>query len=129
MDYAIADCPVDADMPLAKRIAQYLTETYPGHNWWVEIIDGMLRIKSLKISGNSGMVVPLRRFDGDAERLKREVIMRGGEFLEAAHLRRAAFQGENAKVLEGMPKRQRARLMPQPREYTYADSGIMVSDV
>jgi hypothetical protein len=84
----------------------------------VEIIDGMLRIKSLKISPNAGMVVPLRRFDYDADRMKREIIMKAGEFLEAAHLSRKNFQGENATTLEGMPKGQRAKFMPQPLEYT-----------
>lgn len=126
MDYAITDAPNAADLQKCKEIAQYLTATYPGHNWWVTINDGMLIIKSLKISSNAAMVVPLRRFDGDGARLKREVVMKGGEFLEAAGLRRASFQGQNATHLEGMPTRQKARLMPQPREYS---GDIVVTDV
>lgn len=127
MDYAITDAPNATDLPKCKELAQYLSTTYPGHNWWVTISDGMLIIKSLKVSPNGAMVVPLRKFDGDGARLKREVIMKAGEFLEAAHLRRGAFQGENAKVLEGIKTRQKAKLMPQPR--SYASDGIVVSDV
>lgn len=127
MDYAITDAPNATDLPKCKEVAEILTATYPGHNWWVSINDGMLIMKSLKISQNAGMVVPLRLFDGDAARLKREVMMKGGEFLEAAHLRRGAFQGENAKVLEGMKAKQKPRLMPQPSEY--ASDGIIVTDV
>jgi hypothetical protein len=127
MDYAITDAPNATDLPKCKEVAETLTTTYPGHNWWVTINDGMLIMKSLKVSSNAGMVVPLRRFDGDAARLKREVVMKAGEFLEAANLRRGAFQGENAKVLEGVQKNAKAKLMPQPKEY--ASEGIIVTDV
>lgn len=127
MDYAITEGQTRYEEGMAKQVAEILTVTYPGHNWWVEIIDGMLRIKSMKISPNAGMVVPLRRFDNDAARLKREVVMKAGEFLEAANLRRGSFQGENATVLEGMPTGQKARLMPQPR--SYQSDGIIVTDV
>lgn len=127
MDYAITDAPNAADLPKCKEIAEILTATYPGHNWWVTINDGMLIMKSLKVSPNAGMVVPLRLFDSDAGRLKKEVVMKGGEFLEAAHLRRGSFLGENAKVLEGMRERQKPRLMQQPREYSPQD--IVIADV
>lgn len=127
MDFAITEGQTVHEEAVSKDVAQILTGAYPGHNWWVEILDGMLRIKSLRVSANAGMVVPLRLFDSDAARLKREVVMKAGEFLEAANLRRGAFQGENATTLEGMPKGQRARLMPQPREY--ANDDIVVSDV
>lgn len=127
MDYAITEAPNATDLPKCKEVAEILTATYPGHNWWVEINDGMLIMKSLKVSSNAGMVVPLRLFDGDAKRLKREVVMKAGEFLEAANLRRGAFQGENAKALEGMNGKQKAKLMPQPKDY--APEGIIVTDV
>jgi hypothetical protein len=127
MDYAITEGRTKYEESLSKDVAQILTTTYPGHNWWVEILDGMLRIKSMKISPNAAMVVPLRKFDNDAGRLKREVVMKAGEFLEAANLRRGSFQGQNATVLEGMPTGQRARLMPQPRDYV--SNGIVVTDV
>ena len=127
MDYAITDAPNPTDLPKCKEVAETLTATYPGYNWWVTINDGMLIMKSLKVSPNAGMVVPLRLFDGDAARLKREVVMKAGEFLEAANLRRGAFQGENAKILEGVQGNKKARLMPQPTEY--APEGIIVSDV
>jgi len=125
MDYAVTEALNTTDLPKCKEVAEVLTTTYPGYNWWVEINDGMLIMKSLKVSPNAGMVVPLRLFDGDAARLRKEVIMKGGEFLEAANLRRGAFQGENAKVLEGMKNKQKPRLAPQPQEY----NGIIVSDV
>jgi hypothetical protein len=37
----------------------------------------------------------------DAKRRKWEVVMAGGEFLEAANMRRGMATGETAKVLEG----------------------------
>lgn len=118
MDYVMTEAKNPLDAATCKRTAEYLTAAYPGHSWYVEINDGMLIIKSMKVSGNAGMIVPLRRFDGDAERMKREVVMRAGEFLEAAHLKRGAFQGENATTLEGMPQGQKAKLMRQPTTYT-----------
>lgn len=130
MDYAITDAQNPTDLPKCKEVAEILTATYPGHNWWVTINDGMLIMKSLKVSPNAGMVVPLRLFDSDGGRLKKEIVMKGGEFLEAANLRRGSFQGNNATVLEGvqgLKGGQGARLMPQPTEY--ASDGILVTDV
>ena len=127
MDYAITDGGTKYEEGVSKEVAQILTGAYPGHSWWVDTKDGMLLIKSLKVSSNAAMVVPLRKFHGDAARLKREVVMKGGEFLEAAHLRRGAFQGLNATVLEGVPTRQKARLMPQPKEYV--PEGVIYTDV
>ena len=115
------------DLAFCKKVAEILTPTYPGHTWYVEINDGMLIIKSMKVATNAGFMVPLRRFDGDEERLKREVVMKAGEFLEAAHLRRGAFQGENAKVLEGLPKGQKAHMARQPR--LYAPDEKIITDV
>jgi len=105
------------DLAMCKKVAEILTPTYPGHSWYVEINDGMLIIKSLKVATNAGTMVPLRNFDGDAERLKREVVMAAGAFLEAAGLRRGQFQGENAKHLEGLPKGQKPSMVKQPRIY------------
>ena len=106
------------DLAVCKQVAEILTPTYPGHTWYVEINDGMLIIKSMKIATNAGTMVPLRRFNGDAERLKREVIMAAGAFLEASGLRRGAFQGQAATHLEGLPKGQKAHMVTQPRLYS-----------
>ncbi len=103
------------DLAVCKQVAEILTPTYPGHTWYVEINDGMLIIKSLKVATNAGTMVPLRHFDGDAERMRREVIMAAGAFLEAAGLKRGTFQGENAKALEGVPK---AHMAVQPKLYS-----------
>ena len=118
MDYVMTEAKNPLDLATCKQIAEILTPTYPGHTWYVEINDGVLLIKSLKVATNAGFAVHMRRFDGDAERLRREVVMKAGEFLEAANLRRGAFQGENAKHLEGLPKGQKANMVKQPRLYS-----------
>lgn len=118
MDYVMTEAKNPLDLATCKMVAETLTPTYPGHTWYVEVNDGMLIIKSLKVATNAGTMVPLRNFDGDAERLRREVVMAAGAFLEAAGLKRGAFQGENAKHLEGLPNGQRAHMALQPKIYS-----------
>lgn len=91
-----------ANLPLAKEVAEILTFAYPNHSWYVRIDGGLLIIKNLAISQNAGMVRKLSTLDADATARKRNVIMAAGEFLEAAHMRRGAYEGEVAKKLEGL---------------------------
>ena len=90
-----------ANLPMCKEIAEYLWGAYPGHSWFVRIDGGMLIIKNLKISEKWAMVRPFSSISQDAGSRKKEVVMAAGEFLECANMRRAGWQGETAKTLEG----------------------------
>ena len=118
ISYVQTEAPDPRDLPKCKEAGEYVNRAYPGYDWFVEIVDGMLTIRSWKVASNAGFRVPLRSFDGDATRFKREVIMAAGAFLEAAHLKRGLFQGETAKILEGLPKGQKASLFKQPKIYS-----------
>jgi hypothetical protein len=91
-----------ANLPMAKEIAEILTAAYPNHSWYVRIDGGLVIIKNLAISVTASMVRHLTALDHDATARKRDVIMAAGEFLEAAHMRRGAYEGEAARVLEGL---------------------------
>ena len=93
-----------ANLPMAKEIAEILSVAYPNHSWFVRIDGGLVIIKNLAISATAGMVRHLTTLDHDAAARKRNVIMAAGEFLEAAHMRRGAYDGESARVLEGVDK-------------------------
>lgn len=88
---------------LAKEVAEYLTEAYPNHSWWVEVRQGLLIIKHFAISGAAGsigMVRHLSQLVGDATARKREVVRAAGELLERAGLPRSAFHGGRVTHLE-----------------------------
>lgn len=91
-----------ANLPMAKEIAEILVAAYPSHSWYVRIDGGLVIIKNLAISTQAGMVRHLTTLDHDAAARKRDVIRAAGEFLEAAHMRRGAYEGEAARVLEGV---------------------------
>ena len=99
--FVITESADEANLPMCKEIAEYLTQAYPGYPWHVRIDGGMLIIKNQKISPIWSMT---RKFSGiahDAKKRKHDVVMAAGEFLEAANLRRGISTGENAKTLEG----------------------------
>ena len=91
-----------ANLPLAKEIAEILTFAYQNHSWYVRIDGGLLIIKNLAISTSAGMVRHITTLSNDAAKRKKDVIMAAGEFLEAAHMRRGAYEEEAAKELEGL---------------------------
>jgi hypothetical protein len=99
--YVITESADDANLPMCKEIAQYLVDAYPGHPWHVRIDGGMLIIKNQRISPVWSMARKFSAIAHDAKRRKWEVVMAGGEFLEAANMRRGMATGETAKVLEG----------------------------
>jgi hypothetical protein len=99
--FVITESADDANLPMCKEIAQYLVDAYPGHPWHVRIDGGMLIIKNQRISPVWSMARKFSAIAHDAKRRKWEVVMAGGEFLEAANMRRGMATGETAKVLEG----------------------------
>ena len=99
--YVITESADDANLPMCKEIAGYLVDAYPGHPWHVRIDGGMLVIKNMRISPVWSMARKFSTIAHDAKRRKHDVVMAGGEFLEAANMRRGMATGETAKILEG----------------------------
>lgn len=112
MSYCITESEDATNFPMCKEIAETLSTAYPGYGWHVRIDGGLLIIKSMKISTTASMVRHFHEIAHDAGSRKREVVRAAGEFLEAAHMRRGSFQGENAKQLEGLPKGHKFKPVP-----------------
>ena len=90
------------NISMAKEIAEILSAAYPNHSWYVRIDGGLLIIKNLAISTTAAMCRHITTLDHDATARKRDVILAAGEFLEAANMRRGAYDGEAARQLEGL---------------------------
>lgn len=114
--FVMTESANEANLPMCKEIAQYLTEAYPGHPWHVRIDGGMLVIKNMRISPTWSMARKFSAIAHDAKRRKWEVVMAAGEFLEAAHMRRGAADGETAKVLEGRKDEKQFIALPDARQ-------------
>jgi len=104
----------DSDDWIWKEALRVLSEAYPGHSWYVEVKEGSIIVKDLKISDVWAYHIKKSAVMHDAARRKRALVMGGGEFLEAANMRRGAWQGEYATDLEGRPKGQKFRGMIAP---------------
>lgn len=105
MPYCMTESADAANLPKCKEIGEYICAAYPGYSWHIRIDGGCLVIKNMSISATASMV---RKYSQtiaqDATRLKHDVVMAAGEFLEAASLSRRHNQGGTAKQLEGLPK-------------------------
>jgi len=85
------------DTPLAdnyaKEAAEVLVAAYPNHSWWIECRGGVLIIKHLEASGRRGSIGMLRhtsKLDHDAKARKHDYVMKAGEMLERAGMKRGA---------------------------------------
>jgi hypothetical protein len=77
----------------AKEAAEVLVAAYPNHSWWVEARKGVLIIKHFEASGYRGTVAMVRHIsalDHDAKVRKHDIVMKAGELLERAGLKRGA---------------------------------------
>jgi hypothetical protein len=105
LPFCITESADPANLPKCKEIGEYICTAYPGYTWSIRIDGGLLIIKNSSISVTAAAV---RRYDTtiaqDATRLKHDVVMAAGEFLEAAGLSRLHNHGGVAKGLEGLPK-------------------------
>ena len=105
MPYCITESADPSNLPKCKEIGEYICAAYPGYTWHIRIDGGMLIIKNMSISATASMC---RKYATtvvqDATRLKHDVVMAAGEFLEAAHLARGRGQGGIATQLEGLDK-------------------------
>jgi hypothetical protein len=102
--HVIVETKNSIDDQVGGEIARSLCEAYPGHPWHINVQDGLIVVKHMRLSAKWGMVRPYSDAH-DAARLKREVVMIAGEFLERARLRRGAAGEDNATVVEGIPKK------------------------
>ena len=104
-DIIMADTEVEADMTMAKDIAETLHEHYQNWLWAVNVSGGVAVIKNLFVSSKWGYVLKYKDIKGDAEHRRQEVIKAGGELLERCHLPRGPRQeGAKAEVFEGATK-------------------------
>lgn len=88
----------------AKWILEALDIAYPGHPWWVRVYDGGFFIRHLDFDGNHGM--NCKKKFASASEMKREVIMKAGEWLERAGLRRGMGDPDQEPYrVDGVPER------------------------
>lgn len=102
MIHIICESENDLDQPMANEIGQILSTTYPGYAWHVRIAGGMVIIKNQSISPVWSMTCLYSLVAHDAGFRKKEIVRRGGQFLECAFLVRGkAKSGDAAKQLDG----------------------------
>jgi|TARA_R110002012_G_scaffold216211_2_gene387311 hypothetical protein len=75
------------DHTLAKNVAEKLEEKYPGWLWAVNVMDGIVAVKSMRLSGNWGFVLHSDKIDNDYKM----VVTAGGEILERFRQKRGEF--------------------------------------
>jgi len=90
------------DHTLAKNVAETLEKKYPGWFWAVNVMDGVVTVKSLRLSGNWGFVIHADKIDNDYKM----VVMAGGEILERFKQQRGKFNNTLYNDLEMNPKGQ-----------------------
>jgi hypothetical protein len=104
------DCEHQADEGMAKEAIQTLVAHYPGHDWHVTIKGGIMHVKALNIHHQWGMCAHYRQIKHDANERKREIVMKAGEFLERANLKRGAYEGQRVAAVEGISAKDMARV-------------------
>tara|TARA_R110002020_G_scaffold827_1_gene4061 strand:+ start:558 stop:887 length:330 start_codon:yes stop_codon:yes gene_type:complete len=69
---------IAADHTTAKNVAEHLEKKYPGWLWAVHVMDSVVVVKSMRLSGNWGFVLHEDKIDNDYK----AVTNAGGEILE-----------------------------------------------
>jgi hypothetical protein len=87
---------IAADHAVAKNVAEHLEKKYPGWLWAVHAMDGVVTVKSMKLSGNWGFVLHEDKIDNDY----RTVTMAGGEILERYRQHRSKFNEDRYMDLD-----------------------------
>jgi len=78
---------ISSDYTTAKNVAEHLEKKYPGWLWAVNTMDGIVTVKSMRLSGNWGFVLHEDKIDNDY----RAVTIAGGEILERYRQHRGEF--------------------------------------
>jgi len=89
----------------AEMILDVLSTVYPGHPWAVRVYDGGFFIRHLDFPANWGMNCKFAKFGYDAAVLKRTIIMKAGEWLERAGLKRGRSDESPILRVEGVPEK------------------------
>lgn len=105
----------------AKTVLDILCEVYPLYPWAVSMRGGIFFIRHLDFPHNWGMVVKFADVQHDAAVLKREIIMKAGEWLERANLRRGVANDDPIGRVEGVPEKY------QPQR-TYKFDNVIVNE-
>ena len=84
------------DYTLAKNVAEKLEEKYPGWLWAVHVMDGVVGVKSMRLSGNWGFILHSDKIDNDYK----AVVNAGGEILERYRQHRGKFNQTKYADLE-----------------------------
>ena len=91
------------DYTLAKNVAEHLEKKYPGWLWAVHVMDGVVGVKSMRLSGNWGFVLHANKIDNDYK----VVVNAGGEILERYRQSRGKF---NQTLYEDLDMDSKGRL-------------------
>lgn len=75
------------DYTVAKNVAEHLEKKYPGWLWAVHVMDGVVGVKSMRLSGNWGFILHEDKIDNDYK----VVTSAGGEILERFRQQRGGF--------------------------------------
>jgi hypothetical protein len=75
------------DYTLAKNVAEHLEKKYPGWLWAVHVMDGVVGVKSMRLSGNWGFILHEDKIDKNYK----SVTNAGGEILERYNQQRGRF--------------------------------------
>ena len=84
------------DYTLAKNVAEKLEEKYPGWLWAVHVMDGVIGVKSMRLSGQWGFILHADKIDNDYK----VVVHAGGEILERYRQNRGRFNQMKYEDLE-----------------------------
>ena len=85
-----------SDHMVAKNVAEHLEKKYPGWLWAVHVMDGVVGVKSMRLSGNWGFVLHEDKIDNDYI----AVTNAGGEILERYRQHRSKFNPDTYMELE-----------------------------
>lgn len=100
-----------AQVDEARQIIEVLSMAYPNHPWAVRVYDGGFFIQHMDFDPKWGMNCKVKDFAYSASQMKREIIMKAGEWLERANLKRGFGDESPIKHVEGVPEKY------QPFEY------------
>jgi len=96
MEIERGDMFIAADHSVAKNVAEHLESKYPGWLWAVHVMDGVIAVKSMRLSGNWGFVLHEDKIDNDYK----VVTNAGGEILERYRQHRSKFNEDKYMDLE-----------------------------
>lgn len=90
----------------AEYILGLLYTAYPGHPWGIRVMDGGFFIQYLLVPFNKpyGMFCRYDQFGYSASALKREIVMKAGEWLERSGMARGRHDADQEiESVDGVP--------------------------